>query len=176
MQTTSKLALFVAAIGLSTAALAADGTVNFTGKVTAQTCTVADGSKDKTVTLPTVPTSALASSGTTAGDTAFTLQLTDCSAGDVYTYFLPGANVLANGNLKNTAGTSAATNVEIALYNADNSKILLGQPAASQNSKPVNLSAGGQDASMNYVAKYFATGVSTAGDVASSVDFNIAYK
>ncbi|PRE84487.1 fimbrial protein, partial [Burkholderia gladioli] len=58
---------------------AADGTITFMGNVTAQTCTIngnGSGSKNFTVTLPTVSASSLATAGATAGATPFNIALT----------------------------------------------------------------------------------------------------
>ncbi|MDO5686314.1 MAG: fimbrial protein [Neisseria sp.] len=174
MKHTSKWALLIAAATLSAGVMAKDGTVTINGEVVSQTCTVDAGSVNKTVTLPKVPTTALPTAGTTAGDTPFSLVFNNCSVGDVYAYFLPGANtVAATGNLKNNG---VATNVEIALYNTDDSKIKLNDPAATQNSASVNVGTAGGTATLNYVAKYYATGQATVGAVTTSVDYNIAYK
>lgn len=55
------------AVASSSATLAYDGTINFTGKVVAQTCSVTTGSKNLTVTLPTVSSNSLTSNGEVAG-------------------------------------------------------------------------------------------------------------
>lgn len=52
------LATFVSAV-FAGSAMAYDGTITFTDKVVAQTCTVNTSDKDLAVTLPTVATSSL---------------------------------------------------------------------------------------------------------------------
>ena len=64
--------LGILAAASSSATLAYDGTINFTGKVVAQTCSVSSGSKNLTVTLPTVSEASLAAATNTAGLTPFT--------------------------------------------------------------------------------------------------------
>ncbi|TJQ44259.1 fimbrial protein, partial [Escherichia coli] len=51
--------LGILAAASSSATLAYDGTITFNGKVVAQTCSVSSGSKNLTVTLPTVSEASL---------------------------------------------------------------------------------------------------------------------
>ncbi|MDL5429861.1 fimbrial protein [Klebsiella michiganensis] len=95
----------VLALAVSTAAIssfsaqATDGTITFNGRVTDQTCTISTpGGKDFTVTLPTVSASTLAAQSATAGRTPFAINLSDCSKGNVATYFEPGAALLNKSN------------------------------------------------------------------------------
>ncbi|HDR9585873.1 TPA: type 1 fimbrial protein [Burkholderia stabilis] len=69
--------------GLPAMAHAVHGTITFTGAVTAQTFTIngnGTGSKDFTVALPSVSTSALPAAGRVAGQTPFNITLTKCSS------------------------------------------------------------------------------------------------
>ncbi|HCP1377319.1 TPA: fimbrial protein [Escherichia coli] len=169
------------AVASSSATLAYDGTINFTGKVVAQTCSVATGSENLSVVLPTVSTTTLSDETKTAGLTPFTIQLTGCTTpastgvDKVNAYFEPNANTdYTTGNLTNTA-SSGASNVQIQLLNADGVKaIKLGQAAATQNVDTVAI----DDASvtLRYNAQYYATGAATAGDVTSTVNYTIAYQ
>lgn len=170
-------AIIVAGMATGThTAFASDGTINFTGNITAQTCTIASsiGGKDFTVALPTVSASTLAAAGQTAGDTAFTILLTNCTpdTGAVRTHFEAGATVNSNGRLIQQTGT--ATQVDIQLLNGDGSVIKAGDPVATQNSKSTNINAG--SASLPYIARYFATGQATAGTVSTMVNYSIAYQ
>ncbi len=72
-QTTLVTTMALASL-VSFGAVASSGTVTFNGKVTDVTCKINGGNGDLTVTLPTVPTSALASAGDVAGATNFTCQ------------------------------------------------------------------------------------------------------
>jgi major type 1 subunit fimbrin (pilin) len=161
------------------AAFAADGTITINGQVTSQTCTISGngGSKDFTVTLPTVAASALATPGATAGRTPFNIALSKCTpnSGNVAVYFEPGATVdTTTGRLVNTAGTGGAGNVQIGLLNSDNSEIRLGGALATQNSKSVALSGGA--ATLNYYAQYVATDKATSGNVTTSTLYSIVYQ
>lgn len=175
-----RLGMFIAAalaLSLPLASNASDGTITFDGAITSQTCTVNGGGQGNnfTVTLPTLSTSALSSDGATAGATPFAITLTNCtpSTGNVSTYFESGSTVdVGSGQLTNAQGT--ATNVEVRLLNSDQSQVLLGQPAASQNSLPVALSAGA--ATLNYYAEYAAKGAAAgAGSVNTQVTYSMSY-
>ena len=161
------------------AAFAYDGTINFTGKVVAQTCSVATESNSLSVMLPTVSTTALSSNTKTAGLTPFTIQLTGCvtSSGTdkVNAYFESNANTdYTTGNLTNT-DSSGASNVQIQLLNANGVKVIkLGQAAAAQNVDAVAINDA--TVTLHYNAQYYATGEVTAGNVASTVNYTIVYQ
>lgn len=180
----SKTKLISAAVLASAAiapqfAFAADGTITFTGLVTAQTCTIngnGSASNNFTVALPTVPASALAVVGQPAGTSPFNIALTGCTpaSGNVHTFFEPGPTVnTATGNLIVAAG--GAVNVEIRLKNGDASLIKLGAADASQNSKSVAIAADGT-ATLPYFAEYVGTGAVTAGAANSSVMYTLIYQ
>ena len=76
--------LVLGSVALSQTAMAADiysGTITINGNVLASTCQVdtagADG--NQTVTLPDVAAGLLATAGSTAGKTAFTIKLKNCT-------------------------------------------------------------------------------------------------
>lgn len=180
----SVLAATLGVLALSPmSAKAADGTITFNGKITGQTCDIngnGTGSKDFTVTLPTVSKNSLANAGDWAGRTPFSIALSNCSpdTGNVATYFEPGASVdLATGQLIVDSGANAATNVELGLLNGDTTAISVGATtggANSSNSKSVALAGGA--ATLNYFVQYVAyQGASTEGDVASRVQYTIIY-
>lgn len=161
-----------------TAAHATDGTITINGEVTDKTCDiVTPAGKDFTVTLPTVSKQTLAAAGEVAGRTPFTINLANCSEGNVATYFEPGATVDFNtGRLVNqTAG--GADNVQIQLLGSNNQFIPLrtvGTNGAQDNSQWVEVSDTGS-ADLNYYAEYYATGASTPGLVNTSVQYTIIY-
>lgn len=133
---------------------AADGTIQISGNVTAQTCTIngnGTGTNNFTVTLPTVSASSLAAAGQTAGRTSFSIALTNCTpnSGNVHTYFETGATTNAvTGNL--ILDPSGATNVEIGLLNSDYTIIKAGVSDALQNVKSTPITGG--SATLNYYA------------------------
>jgi major type 1 subunit fimbrin (pilin) len=180
------LATAIGAVGLlSMQAHAADGTITFTGTITDTTCSINGASSgnpaDVAVTLPPVPTGALASAGATAGTTnggAIQMQLTGCSgtATKAVARFENGPTVdQSNGYLANQATITPAKNVEIRLLNASMQPINILTGAnndLSANGAPV---AGG-NATLNYFAQYYATGKAQAGAVNSSIQYTMQYQ
>jgi major type 1 subunit fimbrin (pilin) len=184
MQLIPAVTLGAAFAALPGHALASDGTITFTGSIDASTCTISTTGTGGsfTVALPKVSSGVLSATGQTAGDTAFTIRLTGCSdiAGNVSTNFETGVAVdQASGRLNNTAATGGATNVQIQLLNAnDSTPIVIGGAPGSQNSHEVPLASDGAtppagNATLSYIARYYATGVSTAGAVASQVTYSL---
>lgn len=171
-----KIILAASALALgSVAAHAADGTVTINGKVTDQTCKVSANSKDITVTLPTVGVGSLATAGTTAGRTPFTINLENCKAGQVSAFFETGGNVdAASGRLNNT-GT--AGNVQVQLL-SDSSVVIpvLANAAQAPVTTKATVAKDADSAALNYYAEYYATGAAKAGDVATSVQYTINYQ
>ena len=156
-------------------AFAADGTITINGKVTDNTCVVTTPQgKNLTVTLPTVSKLSLASPGATAGRTPFTLGLTGCQAGDVGTYFEPGATVDFATGLLNNAGS--ATNVKVQLVGDNNLPIRVLAGPQQANSQFVTVANADGSADLNYYAEYYATGAATSGDVTTSVQYTITYQ
>lgn len=173
--------LGILAAASSSATLAYDGKINFTGKVVAQTCSVATGSESLSVVLPTVSTTTLSTDAKTAGLTPFTIQLTGCTVSaasgvdKVNAYFEPNANTdYTTGNLTNTASLGAS-DVQIQLLNADGVKVIkLGQAAAAQDVDTVAINDA--NVTLRYNARYYATGQATAGNVSATVNYTIAYQ
>lgn len=159
-------------------ASAIDGTIQITGKVTASTCNLNGATSPVTinVALPTVSTAALPSAGSVAGRTPFSIALTNCSASmtKAQTYFEPGPTINSATNNLILQGAGVAANVELQLLNADASKIVLGNPLATQNSQIGNVTAG--TGTLSYFAQYVATGASGAGSANSSVTFTMIYQ
>lgn len=171
------LALGAAAV-LSQPAFAMDGTINFTGSVTSNTCTVdgnGTGSNNFNVLMPTVSVDSLTTQGQTAGNTPFSIHLTACTpdSGTVHTFFEPASNGNAStGNLTTAAG--GATNVEVRLLNGDASPINVTLADGSQNSKAVSVTDG--EATLQYLAQYFAVGQAGAGTVSATAKYTIIYQ
>jgi major type 1 subunit fimbrin (pilin) len=173
------LGAVLAVAGFAPTAQAADGTINITGSVVAQTCKVEGSSfgtqATKTVPLAPVLATDLASVGSTAKKTPFSLSVTSCSPSltSVQAYF-SGANINASTGNLNVTGAGAATNVQIQLLNASDAVMPLnGATASAQNSQVVALSGGA--ATLNYAAQYVATGAATAGSANTSVQFTLNY-
>jgi len=176
---------------ISTSALAQTGTITVNGKVIADSCTpnitgggtsVTGTAPNFTVTLPDVSSASLSSAGATAGDTAFTLELTGCtlSAGTTQMWaFFSGGNVNPTTGRLNNTGSSL--DVSFQLTNGFGGAPIIaggsaaGAPGAGQGSS-ATFSAG--SASKQYAVRYYANSglpSGAAGNVSSSVTYNIQY-
>ncbi|MGL5470865.1 MAG: fimbrial protein, partial [Shewanella sp.] len=100
MKSIFKLVPYIMVSALMTnAAQASDGSINFQGRLIAQTCTIAVGGVTSetmaTVTLPTVSASMLYAVGKTSGRTYFEIELSNCSgsASSAAAYFQGGSDV-----------------------------------------------------------------------------------
>lgn len=155
------------------AAQAADGTIEFTGAVTAVTCTINGGNADFNVVLPTVSAGSLVTSGAVAGRTPFKIEVSGCTpdTGKISAFFEADAQVNENGRLRVDNG--GAKNVEVALLNDSHDEIMLGA-AANQGSQKVDLAGG--SAVLNYYAQYYSLGDAEAGAVATRVRYTMSYE
>lgn len=168
----STLSAVAVLAALNTNALASDGTITFNGEITSQTCSIASGGDNLTVTLPTVSAAGLNSAGATAGNIGFAIALTDCdtSVNSVYANFEAGTNVDADGRL---AITGSATNVAVELLDSASTPIVVGSDQQDSASR-ATIDASG-NATLNYSAQYYATGAATAGSVSTSVTYSLVY-
>lgn len=169
----------------STVAFAADpanlsddqGTVTFNGELINETCKLANDSKDIIVTLPTMSVKALNAAGKEAGSKGFDINVTDCPAAitKVAAHFeaigSTGVNS-ATGNLVNAHPTAAdkAGNVEVRLYDADESQLKLGDTGQA-----FDVDAATGAVTLRYYGGYYATAATTAGKVYAQSVFTLAY-
>jgi P pilus assembly protein, pilin FimA len=163
-----------AALAPMGAQAASTGTINFTGKVLADTCAISvNGSGTSTVALPTVMTAAFgASVGTVAGATPFTIALTGCDPNTASAKMaFNGTNVdTTSGNLKNATG--GGSNVQIQLLNSAAAVI---NTSTQVNAPTIAVASGAGSTSLT--AQYISTATATtAGLVTSSVGFTLTYQ
>lgn len=164
---------------------ASNGTINFNGTVTSQTCNATIGStatgQAATLTLPAVQASALATAANTTGQTSFNISVTGCAtsnpagAGTVKAFFERGAAVDASGRLTNQTSTNAASNVSLQLLDGSNNNSPINIGDVSQNSNGYVSIANGS-ATLPYAVRYYATGTATAGAVSSNVTYSLIYQ
>jgi major type 1 subunit fimbrin (pilin) len=182
-----------AAMTLPLSGQASDGTITFTGAVTASTCTLnvnGSGAANATVALPTVDTSALtnAATKTAAAGTFFNIAVTACVAAadigapaaaptTVQIYFEAGPNVdQATGGLINTV---AGSNVEVNLYNASGSTIVGTQIKPGTNVHQPLAQTIGAEGTQWFYAGYSTAGAAaaaTAGAVSTSITYSLIYQ
>lgn len=156
---------------------AADGTINFTGTVTADTCTVAvNDQTNPTLNLGTVNSNDLAAAGQTGPATNFTLNLTACP--DTVTaasVTFSGNADTASGIFNNEAtGDTAATNVGVELYDANQNQVKA--DAAYDATAYLKTANSTVSAAIPFTARIaaLADGV-TPGALVSHADYTITY-
>jgi major type 1 subunit fimbrin (pilin) len=184
------------ALVLPLAGQASDGTITFTGAVTANTCTVSVNASgaNATVALPTVSTAALDNTATktTAAGTFFNMAVSACTATPladiggvapttVAIYFEAGPNVdQVTGGLINTV---VGSNVEVNLYNASAASIVGTQiMPGTQTAQPLT-QAIGVGGTQWFYAGYSTAGTNglagaaaTAGAVNTSITYSLVYQ
>lgn len=171
---TALVAAFAAAAFSPTANAANTGTINFNGKVIADTCTISvNGSGTSTVTLPTVTTSAFTAAGTTAGTTPFNVALTGCDANVASAAMtFNGSNIDSTSGRLNNTTTAGGSDVQIELLNSGSAVI-----NASNNTNAPTIAIASGAGSTQLQARYYATAASTtAGLVTSTVGFTLTYQ
>ncbi|WP_312413215.1 fimbrial protein [Pseudescherichia sp.] len=170
--------LFTTGMGM---AHAADGTLNFTGTVTADTCTVAvNDQTNPTLNLGTVNTADLIAAGDTGPATNFTLNLTSCPE------TVTGASVTFSGNangvmktaFSNEAGTSdAAKNVGVQLYDASLKTVTPETALDVSSYLTENADKTMKSAAIPFTARMIAVAnAATAGSLISHADYTISYQ
>jgi len=193
-------AAITTAAALPLGSQASDGTITFTGAVTASTCTISvNGGVNAgtaTVALPTVDTAALTGAGpatSTAAGTFFSIGVTNCTAANdigapapngtapthVAINFEAGPTVdQATGGLINTTGPGFS-NVEVKLYNASGSTVVGTQimPGTPTNQPtPLTVTNGGTDwFYAGYATSGAAAGGASAGAVSTQVTYSLVY-
>jgi len=164
-------------------ASASDGTINFNGELTDQTCTIAvNGTVSPaiaTVTLPAVSVASLTVAGQVSGATSFNIELSNCSrvGGTAAAFFEAGGSVdQFTGNLNNTAGVGGATNVQLQLLDSQTGSQIQAGNSSQISATTRNFISGGGPTIMPYAVQYYALGATTAGPVTSSVTYSINYQ
>lgn len=158
-------------------AYAADGQINFTGEIVANTCTIANGG-NVDVTLPKISANHFTAGTERAGQTAFQIALSDCTpaSGTVAVRFTgDGTQVdTITGLFKNNSKDAApAENVAVAVYDSTDTLI----KTAGNSSAAVNVATDGT-ASIPLTAWYQATTAGTpvtVGPVTATGGIELVY-
>jgi type 1 fimbria pilin len=170
-------ALVVAGVLSQGASAAADGTINFTGEITDQICSVSANSQNMIVPLGKVSKSVF---GTTAGAKStpahFKIDLLNCPAGSngAHVTFQGTANSVNSKLLRiNNAGevgVLAATGVGVELSDSTGTPFALG-------SESPRYPLGEGDNSLKFQAAYVSTGTAvTVGPANATAQFTVSYK
>jgi len=153
---------------------AADGTVNFTGEIIDEACTVDIGTSDAlTVNLGKVAKSSFSAAGDDASTTKFTMTLKDCPAAITAAQVkFDGTNDATDSSLLAlTDETGVATGVAIALMTAD--KADLGLNAVNDYSYTL---AADTENKLDFYAAYRSTSDTVVAGKANAVaTFSVNY-
>lgn len=157
----------------ASSAFAADGTVNFTGQILDQACTVSVGTNNTLdVNLGKVAKTAFPNVGDKAAATKFTIKLTSCPAAltSATVKFDGITDSTNNSYLAITSGSGVATGVAIALYDATQSLV----PMLTASS--VYQLSSTSDNNLDFFARYISTkSAVTAGPANAVSTFTIVY-
>lgn len=170
----------IAGVGLGAQAYAATpqtGVVNITGKVTETSCVLGTSAASVNVTLPPVDKDLLSAAQSSTGRGGFSLSVTGCSNGvKVSAAFVPNNHVDAHGNLKNSAATGPASNVQVQVLDKDHKVININtDDATKQLERAVDVSGGA--ANLQYYLQYYSqAGGASAGAVAATANFQLTYE
>ncbi|NLS56143.1 fimbrial protein [Hafnia alvei] len=184
---TNKTALLIAlslASAASTSAMAADGKINFTGKITDAPCTVSIPSQNRDVTLGNVPSSQMATAGAKSESKQFQVDLLNCSA------TVKSASITFGGSVATPSGAGVADPTLFAVNSPDGSAtgttasnvgIEISDSAGAmlspnKASAAMTLTPKAASQSLYFNARYKSLGTATTGDANATTDFTIAYQ
>lgn len=182
-----KSALAVAVCCVAVQAMAADGEINFTGSITANTCSVnvgdLNGGAGTNVSLGNAPSLSLKKAGDTAGAGSFALTLSApaVAEGETDHCVLTGKTATVrflsmhgaagpNGEwlaLEGAGGAGVAKNVAVQIRDAKGMDVQLGRASSeyADLTQP-----------MRFTANYIATGEATPGTANAKASFSVDYK
>lgn len=171
------LLLAATLVASSAAASAADGTINFEGEVTTNTCIVTPNLDGATIKLASVNEAAFSAVGATTARTKFDIRVTSCGTGvnTARAFFEANSDLVdyTTNSLKNRdTSTDKASGVGFALFEGDQ-RIVIGQ-FEGHGTTSRDIVAGG------VVLPYEVAYVQTAEDVAAGkvngqVQFSVHY-
>lgn len=173
MQRSLLLAGIPLAMSVIATATAADGTINFTGNVTDQTCTVEAGSANQTIPMGNISAKAFKTAGDTALPTKFSIALAGCPE-SVTKASVKFDGAYAQGNstlLSLNEEKGVATGLGVAIYEADGTTQIPMASFSTAQSVQKDISN-----VFTYVAKYMATSDTvTVGPANATTQFSISY-
>lgn len=173
----SLLAALTLTSASSFAAVVNGGTVHFQGELVNAACAVATDSANQTVTLGQFRTASLAAVGEMTGVVPFSINLVDCDPAISQTASIAftGQTSAANPDLLATSAGGgnaiAATNVGIQILDQTQSPLALD---GNSWSPALTLITGTN--TLNFSARYVATGTATPGAANADATFQIDYQ
>ena len=173
----TRTALFASLAIATQAALAANGTITFTGAISSPTCSVNADEHSTAISMANHDRTSL-NANATATAILFSIALSDCAAepGRVHTYFEPGAGVDVESGSLLTRGSGRGASLHIQLLDDEMNTIQLGDGSDhAQSSKLAMLESG--DSRLSYYARYQRVGTAelSRGATPANVIYTITY-
>ena len=170
-RTLTLTALSLATLISSSAAVAADGTINFTGSVTDAPCVIAPASQDQSVALGQVKTSDFTVTGDSSEKKPFYINLERCAITTMTqaSVTFNGISSQANSDLLALNSANAASNLAIEISDSQGNLLPMGSPS------PVSL-LNQDNTTLTFGARYTSTAdVVEAGEAAANTTFTLTY-
>ncbi|WP_455428392.1 fimbrial protein [Dryocola sp. LX212] len=142
-----------------------DGTVNVTGSITDNTCTVSPDSKALTVSMGTVSSKTFSRAGDGAAYQPFNIVLEKCggAASSVSVSFTGTADSQNTSLLSLTGGEGYATGLAVGIYDRDKNFIPLNTAGEETGLTPNQPSV-----TLNFYARYVASGAAVTPGIANA--------
>lgn len=171
----------MAGVGLGAQAYAATpqtGVVNITGKVTETSCVLGTSAASVNVTLPPVDKDLLSAAQSSTGRGGFSFSVTGCDDGvKVSAAFVPNNHVDAHGNLKNSATTDPASNVQVQVLDKDHNVININTDDGTKQADRAVTVSGATPVELRYYLQYYSqAGGASAGNVVATANFQLTYE
>lgn len=183
MRSTAYLTVFALALGASSQAQAADGTLTFEGSIQDSTCVVSGGvSQHVTLNRPAAR-EFVAEGATVPANTGFSVALSSCTPGSIVSLGFDPTNPtvdLTTNALKNMATSNPAEGIQLELHN-EGQRISLNNPnldstGASQNATIAREVDASGAAVFPLEAYYVQRGEVKPGAFATSITFDVIYR
>jgi major type 1 subunit fimbrin (pilin) len=149
-----------------------DLTLTFSGTISPPSCTVDSSTANQTISLGSAPVSNFLSVGSTSNQTAFNINLTECSPGTGVTMMVTGTTDTVASVLENT-GTAAQVGVQI--LRASSVGATTGTPITLNSAVSLGAVGGTNTMTVPFVAQFYRLGDVTAGTVAATATVNFTY-
>ncbi|XXD07985.1 type 1 fimbrial major subunit FimA [Klebsiella sp. R445] len=151
------------------------GTVHFKGEVVNAACAVDAGSIDQTIQLGQVRSAKLATAGSTSSAVGFNIQLNECdtTVSNKASIAFSGTSVDSNSDVLalQSSAAGSATNVGVQILDSTGTPLTLDGAsfsAATTLNDGTNI--------IPFQARYYATGVATAGTANADATFKVQYE
>ena len=169
-----KTILLLSLSGLSCSALAHDGTVNITGTIQGNTCTVTTDTANQQVTLGDIAAKQFTAAGSASQPIAFTIGLENCgsAASAVSLTFTGEADTTNSALLALTSQAGSAAGVGVAILDSQRTLVPLNSASRQYTLDPQQTSQ-----NLTFSGEMVATSSPvTAGSVDATTTFSLTYQ